>query len=105
MSGLAQMLAGAIGGGAPPMMQGGVRAPGALGAGPAMPAPAPGLRSKMARPPMKPTMPGPKKAPLPGKAAAKPGKPKMAHADKENKREQKGETAKSEKAEGFRREV
>jgi hypothetical protein len=54
---------------------------------------------------MKPTMPGPKKAPLPGKAAAKPGKPKMVHADKENKREQKGETAKSEKAEGFRREV
>lgn len=103
MSGLAQMLAGAIGGGGPPMMQGGVRAPGALGAGPAMPAPAPGLQSKMARPPMKPVMPGPKKAPLPGKAAAKPGK--MVHADKENKKEQKGETKATERAEGYRREV
>lgn len=71
MSGLAQMLAGAIGGGGPPMAQGGVRAPGALGAGPAMPAPAPKLSSAMPKAPMKPVMPGPKKAPLPGK---KPGK-------------------------------
>jgi len=72
---LAQMLAGAIGGGGPPMPTGGVRAPGALGAGPSMPAPAPGLQSSMPKPPpLRSGMPGSGKPPLPGKKPAKPAK-------------------------------
>lgn len=83
---LAQMLSGAIGAGIPQPPVGGIRG-GPVGAGKAMPPPP--LRAPRA------AMPGVKKGPLPGKPV---------HADKETKKEQKGETKASEKAEGYRRE-
>lgn len=51
-------------------------------------------------PPSRGPMPGVKKAPMPGKNAPKGPAPK--HADKENRREQRGETAATERMEGRR---